>query len=275
MSTDVFSLPRRLALGAHVLAGVLTIVGAPRPRKNEPSSAVSEVIGRNNESVLLTRTAPPGPRWIEVSRWEDLVKASRFMGRPILRLDDGTRSTDQPLFYVPDGPQSYVFDFQREAVNASTSGGYALPPPPEAPQPTPTESLTPATPELPEWAEPPPPAERFVPTPTRPPSATAVPVLDGRSIPTDEVVEQYLGPIDDDLEGPTGPQDAVRVEREIREMIHHVLVVLRGLPSSSELVAPGTRHIERALELLRLGRYGSAQIEVNRAARLVVEDHRT
>jgi hypothetical protein len=273
VSSDAVDLSRRIAAGAALLTGVLAVVGPPGPRKAGPRSTVDDVVGANTEVVLLTRTTPPGPRWIEVSRWDDLVKASRFMGRPILRLDDGTRDPDQPLFYVPDGPQSYVFDFQREGIRASTSGGYALPPEPKAP--VTAEPPAPAAPELPEWAEPPPADERRQPTPPRPSSAPTGSLREERSIPTDEAVEQLLGPVFPDADRVTGSPDTARVEREIREMIHHVLVVLRHLPSSSEVVGPGTEHIQRALELLRLGRYGSAQIEVNRAARLVVEDHKT
>ena len=273
MSMAAFSRLRRIAVGPGLVTGVLALVGKLPPRKGEPRSAVDEVIGSNTESVLLTRTAPPGPRWIEVSRWEDLVKASRFMGRPILRLDDGTRSLDEPLFYVPDGPQSYVFDLQREGVNTSTSGGYARTPGPETP--VSTESLTPATPEPAERNETPPADERLLPTPARPPDAAAVPVWDEISIPSDEIVEKYLGPNVREPEDAAGPPGAAKVEWEIREMIRHVLVVLRNLPATSDQIEPGTYHIQRAMELLQRGRYGSAQIEVNRAARLLLEDHRT
>jgi hypothetical protein len=273
VSAGVFTFFRRSAVGAGLVTSFLAFVGKPSPRKGESRSAGDEVTGPNAESVLLTRTAPPGTRWIELSRWEDLVKASRFMGRPILRLDDGTRSLDQPLFYVPDGPQSYVFDLQREGLNASTSGGYAPAPVPEAA--VSTESLTPTGPETAEWDETPPADERLLPAPDRRPGPTAVPPPEEVSLPSDETVEQYLGPDVREPEGAAGAPEATKVEREIREMIYHVLAVLRNLPPSSDQVGPGTVHIQRALELLRRGRYGSAQIEVNRAARLLLEEHQT
>ncbi|MGA7861579.1 MAG: hypothetical protein WCB19_06950 [Thermoplasmata archaeon] len=273
MSPGAFGFARRLVAGAALLTGVLAIVGTPRRRKDEPRSAVDEVIGAHTESVLLTRTAPPGPRWIEVSQWDDLVKASRFMGRPILRLEDGTRSPDQPLFYVPDGPQSYVYDFQEKGVNASKSGGYVLPTAPE--EPVTVESLTPLSPEPPETIEPPPAGERLLREPARRAEATTVPVPDEMPIPNDDVVEQYLGPNVREPEGAAESFDATKVEGEIREMIYHVVAVLRNLPISSDRIGPGTLHVQRAVELLRRGRYGSAQIEVNRAARLLVEDHQT
>ena len=269
VSPDAFRVSRRIAAEAMILTGVLAIVGTPRPRKNEPRSAVDDIIGPHTESVLLTRTAPPGPRLIEVSRWEDLVKASAFMGRPILRLDDGTRSADQPLFYVPDGPQSYVFDFQREGVHASKSGGYVLPPEPVA-----AESLAPAIPEPPERIEPSPADERPLPEPARLPDATAGPLPDEKPSPGDEVVEQYLGPDVAEPEGAAGLPGKNRVEREIRGMIQAAVVGLRNLPVGSSRKEEGTYHVQRALELLQLGRYGSAQIEVNRAARLLQEPHR-
>ncbi len=216
VSPGAFGFARRLVAGAALLTGVLAIVGTPRRRKDEPRSAVDEVIGAHTESVLLTRTAPPGPRWIEVSQWDDLVKASRFMGRPILRLEDGTRSPDQPLFYVPDGPQSYVYDFQEKGVNASKSGGYVLPTAPE--EPVTVESLTPLSPEPPETIEPPPAGERLLREPARRAEATTVPVPDEMPIPNDDVVEQYLGPNVREPEGAAESFDATKVEGEIREI---------------------------------------------------------
>jgi hypothetical protein len=195
------------------------------------------------------------------------------MGRPILRLDDGTRSLDQPLFYVPDGPQSYVFDFQREGVNIATSGAYAPASIPEAsvsPEPAPPSTLEPPEPILP-----PPAGERLLPEPLAPIDTTTVPVAETAAVSTDKVVEQYLGPEVGEPESGEGFPGKNKVEREIRGMIHDVLVSLQQLPPGSGRVEQGTYHVQRAMELLRLGRYGSAQIEVNRASRLVQDTRRT
>jgi hypothetical protein len=274
VSRDEMGLGRRLTVESALLAGIFAVTGNLGRRKNDPRSSVDDIVGPNTESVLLTRTAPPGPRWIEVSRWEDLVKASRFMGRPILRLDDGTRSLDQPLFYVPDGPQSYVFDFQREGVNVSTSGAYAPAATPEAP--VSPEPAPPSTLESPERMVPPPADERLLPEPPAPPPDTAaVPVTETTAVSTDTVVDQYLGPEVAEPESAVEFPGKNKVEREIRGMIHDVLVGLQKLPPGSGRVEQGTYHVQRALELLRLGRYGSAQIEVNRAARLVQDTQRT
>jgi hypothetical protein len=275
VSRDVLGLGRRMAIDHALLAGLFAVTGTPGRRKSDPGTgtSVDEIVGPNTESVLLTRTAPPGPRWIEVSRWEDLVKASRFMGRPILRLDDGTRSRDQPLFYVPDGPQSYVFDFQRDGVNISTSGAYAPAPTPEAPvspEPVPPSTLQPL-----EQTATPPAEELLLPEPPSPPDIATRPTPEVPSVPADKVVEQYLGPEVREPEETTGFPGKNKVEREIREMIHDVLVGLQKLPPGSGRVEQGTYHVQRALELLRMGRYGSAQIEVNRAARLVQDSERT
>ncbi len=72
-------------------------------------------------------------------------------------------------------------------------------------------------------------------------------------------------------EGSTIPSSVSQLDRDIREMIQQVLEGLRSLPASSGRLEQGTYYIQKALGLLDLGRYGSAQIEVNRAARLVRE----
>jgi hypothetical protein len=248
---------------------VMAVVGPSGSRKREAPEGPHEVNQPETESVLMTRTAPPGPRWIEVSHWEDLVRASRFMGRPILRLDDGTRELDQPLFYVPDGPQSYVYDFRREGVRVSTSGGYLMPSAPE-PALTTEPASSPAT-EEPEWVETPSAPE--APATTEPPASDTADLGagEGTSIPTDEIVEQYLGPAVREPGEFADLAEATKVERNIRDMIQQVVTVLRHLPASSDVIEPGSMHVRRALELLHRGRYGSAQIEVNRAARLLLE----
>jgi hypothetical protein len=204
-----------------------------------------------------------------VSRWEDLVKASRFMGRPILRLDDGSRSFDQPLFYIPDGPQSYVYDFQQEGVNPANSAGYALARTSGAA--TVSESPTSPIPESLEPVEPSPAEEPPVPeAPHRPESAT-FPVSGAKVDSRDRAVEQYLGPDIPESIAPTESAEKNGVELEIRKMIRDVVRGLQKLPPSSERLEEGTYHVQRAVELLQAGRYGSAQIEVNRAVRIVAD----
>jgi hypothetical protein len=269
VTPGTFRLVQRVAVPMGLLSGVLAFVGATTPRKSDPRSAVSEIVGPHSESVLLTPTAPPGPRWIEVSRWEDLVKASRFMGRPILRLYDGTRTPEQSLFYVPDGPQSYVFDFQRTGLRPSTSGGYSLSPAPETtvaePTPVPVAPRPPERRELPAIDEP------TLPEPSLGGEVASVPLPPEEPTSVDEVVEEYLGPEVDETAGEEGLPAKNRVEQEIRGMIHDVLVKMRGLPAGSHRLEEASYHVQRGLELLRQGRYGSAQIEVNRATRLVHE----
>jgi hypothetical protein len=272
VSRDALRFVRGEFIGPEILAVVLAAVGSGSPRKGDRVSAVEEVIGPHSESVLLTRTAPPGPRWIEVNRWEDLVRASRFMGRPILRLDDGTRTVDQPLFYIPDGPQSYVYDFQREGVKTSTSGGYMVPPAPATP--TVTESVPTLTSEPSAPVEPASDGDSVLPEPALRGAAPVVSPPQEAPVVSDLVVDQYLGP--DVREPEAGGEIFARntVEQDIRAMIRDVLVSLRKLPAGSRRVEEGSYHLQRAMELLREGRYGSAQIEVNRAQRLAREGHR-
>ena len=272
VASDTFQRAPGWVLGPGFFSGLLAVIGGPDPRKLESRTAVDEIVGAHTESVLRTPTAPPGPRWIEVSRWEDLVKASRFMGRPILQLDDGTRAPEQPLFYVPDGPQSYVFDFQREGVRASNSGGYALPTAPAAPAVI--EPPKPAPPRPIERKEIPPLREPTPPEPSEPLDEVAESPVGEASDPAEAVIEQYLGPDLDETEAGEEPPPKNRVESEIRGMIHDVLVKLRNVPAGSTRFEEASYHVQRALELLHAGRYGSSQIEVNRASRLVHDAHR-
>lgn len=272
VAPGTFRMAQRIVLAVGMVSGLLAFIGKPDPRKIESRSPVEEIVGPQSESVLLTPTAPPGPRWIEVSRWEDLVKASRFMGRPILRLDDGSRTPDEPLFYVPDGPQSYIFDFQREGVRVSNAGGYALSTVPEVE--TEVEPPGPVPPRPPERRETPSLNEPLAPEPLVPPDEELETPPREASDRAQEVIEQYLGPEIGEAGGMEEAPAKNKVDVEIREMIHDVLVKLRNVPAGSNRFEEASYHVQRALELLRLGRYGSAQIEVNRAMRLVHDSHR-
>jgi hypothetical protein len=253
----------------RILSGVFALVGASQERKKGPRSPADEGEGARVEPVLLTRTAPPRPRWIEVSRWEDLVKAAHIMGRPILRLEDGTRDPEQPLYYIPDGTQSYVLDYARKSLSVSTSGGYLVPvsspePPEPAPvaRPAPAPSVHGARPAVREPA----PAETF-PASKRGPESSPVSV----PLPEDEEVDQYLGPDVPDPGELERSEDVRRIEHETRENIQRVIDVLRELPASSDQLKRGKYHVEQAVTLFRAGRYGSARIELNRAAKAIQE----
>lgn len=228
----------------------------------EERTAIEELIHPWSGSIVDTLTPPTGARRIDVSRWEDLLHAAELLGRPILRLHGGEGGPDGRLFYVADGPQSYVFGFTGAPVNVAKSGGFA-----SAPAPRPATS--------------PPAPERPAPAPSPgtvlpPPPALAPPPVRSRPIPPPVVpdpADALLGP---ELPGDRGPDtdlpSATVVERRIREMIHELLDDFRQLPPSSDRLERGTEHIQRAVDMLHLGRYGVAQIELNKAARLLRED---
>jgi hypothetical protein len=245
-------------------ASVLALVGVVTSpeRKSEGRARIDEVIHPWSESIVDTPTPPTGPRRIDVSQWEDLIRASELLGRPILRLHGGEGGAEGRLFYVADGPQSYVFGFGGSSLNVTRSGGYAPPAPPVIlPAPPPEivevqELVIPAAP---------------VPAPVPAKPDTTLP----RPAPSAEVpdlADQLLGPeIFDEKPDAELPTDTV-VERRIREMIHELLADFRKLPAGSDSLEMGTEHIQRAIDMLHLGRYGTAQIELNKASRLLKDE---
>lgn len=235
---------------------LVSVVAPPRPKKENPES-IDDVIHPWALSIVDTPTPPTGARRIDVDRWEDLLRAAELLGHPILRLHGGEGGPEGRLFYVADGPQSYVFGFGGESVNVGRSGAYA----PRAPQPIPATPL-----------EVPPPAPSPA-TPVRPPAPEPA-VPEHPPAPQEEgedVADAWLGPEFPEREADNQLPSGTVVERRIREMIHELLGNFRKLPPSSDRLELGTEHIQRAIDMLHLGRYGIAQIELNKAARLLRE----
>jgi hypothetical protein len=250
-----------------VFASGLTVVGvlAAPGRKTESREAIDEVVHPWAVAIVDTPTPPTGPRRIDLNRWEDLLHAAEFLGRPILRLHGGEGGPEGRLFYIADGPQSYVFDFHGGAMNVTRSGAYGRPTPPV---PVPVAAPPPAAPVKIARAGETPTAPGVVRPPViQPLPQAAIPPPDVLN-PADaawgsEMAEQ---PADTDL------PSATVVERRVREMIHELLDQFRKLPPSSDRLELGTEHIQRAIDMLHLGRYGVAQIELNKAAGLLREE---
>jgi hypothetical protein len=244
--------------GIATLLALVSVVAHPR-RAEGNSPSIDEVIHPWAVSIVETPTPPSGPRRIDVNRWEDLLRASELLGRPILRLRGGEGGAEGTLFYVADGPQSYVFGFTEDAVNVGRSGAYAsIAPPVPMPRPSRTPEPTPRLPLSPQIAEDP-----------RPPVAVPSPVP--ASSPELDPADAWLGPAIPERETDVELPSATVVERRIREMIHELLADFRELPPSSDRLERGMEHVQRAIDMLHLGRYGVAQIELNKAARLLRE----
>jgi hypothetical protein len=255
-----------LALRALVGIGLLI----PSERSTKASPALDEVIQFSEASIVDTPTPPTAPRRIDVSRWQDLLRAAELLGRPILRLQGSEGGTEGLLFYVADGPQSYVFGFPGTSVSTKRSGAYAPPrlsppePAPGSPATLPAEAAR--SDETPLSFQPAPPA--IIP-------ALPLPANRTPSIPPPAVPERADSGWDSERPEKFADADlpsATVVEQRIREMIHELLVDFRKLPPSSDRLELGTEHIQRAVDMLHLGRYGVAQIELNKAARLLREE---
>jgi hypothetical protein len=250
-----------LRVAFATVLGLVSVVTTPE-RKSEGRAAIDEVIHPWAVSIVETPTPPSVAHRIYVTHWEDLLRAAELLGRPILRLQGGEGGPDASLFYVADGPQSYVFGFGGAPVGIGRSGAYAPPNPP-------TVLPVPSEPEIPE----PELAPSTLPEPVLNPTDRAPPAP--RPIPPPVVpdpADALLGPeiIGERPEGDL--PSATIVERRIREMIHELLADFRKLPASSDRLELGTEHIQRAIDMLHLGRYGIAQIELNKAARLLKEE---
>lgn len=244
--------------GNSAIRWLLTGLVADSDSPANGKEAIDEVIHPWAGSIVDTPTPPSGSRRIDVSAWEDLLHAAELLGRPILRLHGGEGGPEGSLFYVADGPQSYVFGFRGAPVNVAKSGAFSPPVPPAPARPLMPEEDT----EPPSEEEPEPPVPGPRPARARPVPPPVVPDLS----------DSLLGPELGDEPGPD--QDipsATVVERRIREMIHELLDDFRKLPPSSDRLEKGTEHIQRAVDMLHLGRYGVAQIELNKAARLLRE----
>jgi hypothetical protein len=253
-------------------ATVLGLVGVvvPSGRKSPGRDAIDDAIQPWANSIVDTPTPPSVSHRINLSRWEDLLHTAELLGRPILRLNGGEGGAEGRIFYVADGPQSYVFGFGGLPVNVTKSGAYAPPAPPvPIPSPLPSPEEAPAELDLPEPAPVAPSRPR---PPARPPVVEPVPTPTPAPPAEIDPADALLGPeLPERLSDADLPSGTV-VERRIREMIHELLVGFRKLPASSDRLELGTEHIQRAIDMLHLGRYGIAQIELNKAARLLKEE---
>jgi hypothetical protein len=237
---------------------------APAERTRGGREEIDEAVHPWNVAIVHTPTPPSGPRRIDLSGWGDLLRAAELLGRPILRLQGGEGGPEGRLFYVADGAQSYVFGFRGDPVNVARSGAYAplahsIPVPIKTP---PTVARLPvALPEVTPVALPVKrsPALQIFPLPAIPPPVVLTPA-DATRYP--ELPEPTA---DGDL-----PPDMV-VERRIREMILELLNDFRKLPSSSDRLERGTEHVQRAIDMLHLGRYRVAELEISKAAALLQE----
>jgi hypothetical protein len=253
----------RSLLTLPVLSGFAFL--APPDRPGKPSGTVDEAIQASEDSIVDTSTPPTGSRRIDVNRWEDLLHAAELLGRPILRLHGGEGGPEGSLFYVADGPQSYVFGLQGTSVNVSRSGAFA---PPSPPAPAPVPALPPTPPV--EAARP-----EVTPTVSKRTPPLIIPAVTPSRISPPAVPDRADRGWDSELPDQRTATDlpsATVVERRIREMIHELLADFRTLPPSSERLELGTEHIQRAVDMLHLGRYGMAQLELNKAARLLREE---
>jgi len=254
-------MPRAAFSYVLALVGVLT----PPERTSEAREAVDEAIHPWAVAIVDTPTPPTGPRRIDLNRWEDLIRAAELLGRPILRLQGGEGGPEGRLFYVADGPQSYVFGFQGTSVRVTRSGAYA---PLARPVPAPVTAPPAAAPVAVARPE----VTPVAPVVYHPPMIQAIPPPAILPPVVPEPVNTQWGPEPPERLEDVDLPSATVVERRIREMIHELLADFRRLPSSSDRLELGTEHIQRAIDMLHLGRYGVAQIELNKAARLLQEE---
>ncbi len=98
------------------------------PRGNGSRSPSIEEIVKPYREVIVGTTTPPAATRIEVRSWEDLIRVSDTLGKPILRFAL-PGALPGHTFYVRDGSTNYVFEF------GSAPGGRTAPGPghPEAP----------------------------------------------------------------------------------------------------------------------------------------------
>ncbi len=88
-------------------------------RKAPSGSGLEEMIKPYREVILRTRTPPP-PNALSIRGWEDLVRASDTLGKPILRYETDN-GVSMNAFYVLDGPVGYVFVYGSPPENARSS----------------------------------------------------------------------------------------------------------------------------------------------------------
>jgi len=107
------------------LAGSLActaVAGVFVARKGEPGTGaenLEKMITPYSEIIAKIQSLPAGGRQIVVDKWEDLVKVSDTLGKPILEFVERSKSGDaQHSFAVLDGDAVYVF--QAVASTASS-----------------------------------------------------------------------------------------------------------------------------------------------------------
>jgi hypothetical protein len=254
-------MPRAAYSIVLALVGVLT----PAGRANQGREAVNEVVHPWEVAIVDTPTPPSGPHRIDLNRWEDLLRAAELLGRPIMRLQGGEGGPEGRLFYVADGPQSYVFGFQGGSVHVNRSGAFSPAHTPVLARPQPTPPV--ATSEEVSQAQ----VVAATPSEVSPPVIQPIPSTIPLSTSPDTAHAQTLLEEPEPAEEASLPSATV-VERRIREMIHELLADFRKLPASSDRLELGTEHIQRAIDMLHLGRFGVAQIELDKAARLLEDE---
>ncbi len=225
------------------------------PGKDPEDGELDEIGRRFEVAVVRTRTPPLGSRRVDVESWGDLVRAAEFLGKPILRLVGGAGGPEGRLLYVLDGPISYVFDFGSGLLNTARSGAYALSP---HTQTSPAVDLpVPPEPELrPEVPD----EKPLGPIPL--PASVSAPI----PVPAPERPETPERPTPAELSAVT------KVEQQIRVMVHDIMERLRSLPPEHENLERGVDHVQMALDLLRERRFGAAQMELNKASRLIARE---
>ncbi|MFZ0830957.1 MAG: hypothetical protein WCB18_09415 [Thermoplasmata archaeon] len=257
---------RSLSTIRAILALEMVTVSGRAP---EVRTGIEEVIYPWKVSIVETLTPPAGPRRIEVSRWEDLLHAAALLGRPILRLQGGEGGSEGRLFYVADGPQSYVYDFQGTVMNVARAGAFV-------PAPSPLSAASTAA----GARMAPPRVMAALPLPVEATAAPPETLEPGPTLSAHAATTSQVAPLPADIAWITEENEtladseipsATIVERRIREMIHELLAEFRQLPPSSDRLELGTEHIQRAIDMLHLGRFGVAQIELNKAAGLLQE----
>jgi hypothetical protein len=253
-----------LRVAAQIMLTFVGVVTDPEGRR-EGRGVIDEFVQPWSVAIVDTPTPPAGPRRIDLHQWGDLLRAAELLGRPILRLHGGEGGPEGRLFYVADGPQSYVFGFHSGTANVARSGGYA---PPTSKVQDSVQVSSPAV--TPKGTQP---ARKVVaPGGPHPPVIQPLPPSEVPAPAVPAWAETLLAGEPHDRREDTDLPSEMVVERRIREMIHELLVDFRRLPASSDRLELGTEHIQRAVDMLHLGRYGIAQIELNKAARLLKEE---
>lgn len=107
--------------------GWLGSLRSTRSRGRGPPG-LEELIKPYREAIVATSTPPPTNR-VEVSTWQDVIRTSDTLGKPILRYSSKPGANGS-LFYVLDGTTGYVYEHGHLRIVESNAGPSA-----EAPVP--------------------------------------------------------------------------------------------------------------------------------------------